>query len=79
MESRIGCSETDDGPLQSALNGTLNPGASGLKAFTRMGYGLAGIVVKDGGGKTGDVALLLADLCGHRRFETEREVVKPLG
>ena len=79
MESRIGCSETDDRPLQSALNGTLNPGASGLKAFTSMGYGLAGIVVKDGGGKTGDVALLLADLCGNCGFEAEREVVKPLG
>ena len=44
-----------------------------------MGDGLAWIMVEDGGGESGDMALMLPELCCQRGFETERQIVKPLG
>ena len=65
--------------MQLALKGAIEMGAACLKALAGLRQCLAGIVAENGGGKLGNVSLLLTQLRGDRGFLAEGEVVEALG
>ena len=57
MEAGIECADANGGALEGALNGAVEAGAAGGEAFACVGEGLARVVLEDGGGKEGKMAL----------------------
>ena len=72
VEAGVEGADADGGAAQRAVEGAVDTGAEGLKAFAGLGEGLAGIVAEDGGGEGGDLVLALAELGGERRTRDGR-------